>query len=215
MERRQLLAGYGAVLVLTKGADGMGGAVEAAAELAKSIPNSFIPDQFKNPANPAAHFENTGPEIWEQTEGKVDIFVAGVGTGGTITGVGRYLKSKNPNVKIVAVEPEESPLLSKGTAGAHKIQGIGANFVPEVLDTTVYDEILTISSEVAMATQRDLAMSGIWVGRSSGAAYAAAKILADRPEYAGKLIVSVFPDGADRYPEYQNLIKDAKNLIFD
>ena len=200
VERRQLMKAYGAELVLSEGAKGMKGAIAKADELAKEIPNSFIPGQFVNPANPQAHIETTGPEIWEDTDGKVDIFVAGVGTGGTVTGVGQYLKSKNPNVKVVAVEPASSPVLSKGTAGAHKIQGIGAGFVPDVLDTKVYDEIITVTNEDAFATGRLIGhKEGVLVGISSGAAVWAALELAKRPENAGKKIVALLPDTGDRY----------------
>lgn len=200
VERRNLLKAYGAELVLTEGAKGMKGAIAKAEELKNEIDGAVILGQFVNPANPAAHKATTGPEIWEQTDGKVDIFVAGVGTGGTITGVGEYLKEKNPNVKIVAVEPAGSPVLSKGTPGAHKIQGIGAGFVPEVLNTTVYDEILTIENEDAFTEGKAFAVSeGILVGISSGAALKAASILAQRPENAGKTIVALLPDSGDRY----------------
>ena len=200
VERRNLLKAYGAELVLTEGAKGMKGAIAKADELAKEIPNSFIPGQFVNPANPQAHIETTGPEIWEDTDGKVDIFVAGVGTGGTVTGVGQYLKSKNPNVKVVAVEPASSPVLSKGTAGAHKIQGIGAGFVPDVLDTKVYDEIIAVENDDAFATGRLIGhKEGVLVGISSGAAVYAALQLAKRPENAGKNIVVLLPDTGDRY----------------
>ena len=200
VERRNMLKAYGAELVLTEGAKGMKGAIAKAEELAKEIPNSFIPGQFVNPANPAAHKATTGPEIWEQTDGKVDIFVAGVGTGGTVTGVGEYLKEKNPNVKIVAVEPATSPVLSKGTPGAHKIQGIGAGFVPDVLNTKVYDEVITIENDDAFTEGRAFARSeGILVGISSGAALKAAAILAARPENKGKTIVALLPDSGDRY----------------
>ena len=200
VERRQLMKAYGAELVLTEGAKGMKGAIAKADELAKEIPDSFIPGQFVNPANPQAHIETTGPEIWEDTDGKVDIFVAGVGTGGTVTGVGQYLKSKNPNVKVVAVEPASSPVLSKGVAGAHKIQGIGAGFVPDVLDTKVYDEIITVTNEDAFATGRLIGhKEGVLVGISSGAAVWAALELAKRPENAGKKIVALLPDTGDRY----------------
>lgn len=200
VERRQLMKAYGAELVLTEGAKGMKGAIAKAEELAKEIPNSFIPGQFVNPANPAAHKATTGPEIWEDTDGKVDIFVAGVGTGGTITGVGEYLKSRNPNVKVVAVEPATSPVLSKGTAGAHKIQGIGAGFVPAVLDTKVYDEIIPVENEAAFAIGKKIGKTeGVLVGISSGAAVWAAVELAKRPENKGKTIVALLPDTGDRY----------------
>ena len=200
VERRQLMRAYGAELVLSEGAKGMKGAIAKADELAKEIPNSFIPGQFVNPANPKAHIATTGPEIWDDTDGKVDIFVAGVGTGGTITGVGQYLKSKNPGVKVVAVEPAASPVLSKGTAGAHKIQGIGAGFVPDVLDTKVYDEIIPVENDDAFATGRLIGhKEGVLVGISSGAAVWAAIQLAKRPENAGKNIVVLLPDTGDRY----------------
>ena len=200
VERRQLMKAYGAELVLTEGAKGMKGAIAKADELAKEIPNSFIPGQFVNPANPKAHFETTGPEIYEETDGKVDIFVAGVGTGGTVTGVGEYLKSKNPAVKVVAVEPATSPVLSKGVSGAHKIQGIGAGFVPDVLDTKVYDEIIPVENEDAFATGKLIGKSeGVLVGISSGAAVWAAIELAKRPENEGKTIVVLLPDTGDRY----------------
>ncbi len=200
MERRQLMKAYGAELVLTEGAKGMKGAIAKAEELSHEIPNSFVPGQFVNAANPKAHFETTGPEIYEDTDGKVDIFVAGVGTGGTITGVGQYLKSKLPNVKVVAVEPATSAVLSTGVAGAHKIQGIGAGFVPEVLDTKVYDEIIPVSNEDAFAIGRMIGRSeGVLVGISSGAAVWAAIQLAKRPENAGKNIVVLLPDTGDRY----------------
>ena len=200
VERRQLMKAYGAELVLTEGAKGMKGAIAKADELAKELPNSFIPGQFVNPANPAAHKATTGPEIWEDTDGKVDIFVAGVGTGGTITGVGEYLKSQNPNVKVVAVEPASSPVLSKGTAGAHKIQGIGAGFVPDVLDTKVYDEIIPVANEDAFAAGKEVGRSeGVLVGISAGAALSAAIELAKRPENKGKTIVALLPDTGDRY----------------
>ena len=200
VERRKLMQAYGAQLVLTDGSKGMKGAIAKADELAKEIPNSFIPGQFVNPANPKAHIATTGPEIWDDTDGKVDIFVAGVGTGGTITGVGQYLKSKNPGVKVVAVEPATSPVLSKGTAGAHKIQGIGAGFVPDVLDTKVYDEIIPVENDDAFATGRLIGhKEGVLVGISSGAAVWAAIQLAKRPENAGKNIVVLLPDTGDRY----------------
>ena len=200
VERRQLMKAYGAELVLTEGAKGMKGAIEKSEELAASTPNSFIPGQFVNPANPKAHRETTGPEIYADTDGKVDIFVAGVGTGGTLTGVGEYLKSKNPNVKVVAVEPADSPVLSKGTAGSHKIQGIGAGFVPEVLNTGIYDEIITVSNDDAFATGKRIGKSeGVLVGISSGAAAWAALELAKRPENEGKTIVALLPDTGDRY----------------
>ena len=200
VERRLLMKAYGAELVLTEGAKGMKGAIAKAEELAKEIPNAFIPGQFVNPANPAAHRAGTGPEIWEDTDGKVDIFVAGVGTGGTLTGVGEFLKEKNPAVKIVAVEPADSPVLSKGTAGPHKIQGIGAGFVPEVLNTGVYDEIITVTNEDAFAAGRKIGRTeGVLVGISSGAAAHAAIELAKRPENKGKNIVVLLPDTGDRY----------------
>ena len=200
VERRQIMKAYGAELVLTEGAKGMKGAIAKADELAKEIPNSFIPGQFVNPANPAVHRQTTGPEIWEDTDGQVDIFVAGVGTGGTVTGVGEYLKSQNPNVKVVAVEPAGSPVLSKGTPGAHKIQGIGAGFVPAVLNTGVYDEIIAVENEDAFATGKKIGKSeGVLVGISSGAAVFAAIELAKRPENKGKTIVALLPDTGDRY----------------
>lgn len=200
VERRQLLKAYGAELVLTEGSKGMKGAIAKAEELAQEIPDSFLPGQFVNPANPAIHRATTGPEIWQDTDGQVDIFVAGVGTGGTITGVGDYLKSRNPSVKVVAVEPADSPVLSGGTAGAHKIQGIGAGFVPEILNTEVYDEILTVSNENAFAYGKRVGqLEGVLVGISSGAAVWAAVELAKRPENKGKTIVVLLPDTGDRY----------------
>lgn len=200
VERRNLMKAYGAELVLTPGSEGMKGAIAKAKELASQIKNSFILGQFENPANPTAHYKTTGPEIYEQTEGKVDIFVAGVGTGGTISGIGKYLKEKNPEVKVVAVEPASSPVLSTGKGGAHKIQGIGAGFVPETLDTKIYDEIITVENEDAFATGKEMAKTeGILVGISSGAALYAAKELAKREENAGKTIVVLLPDGGDRY----------------
>lgn len=200
MERRLLMKAFGAELVLTPGAKGMAGAIEKAEELNKEIPNSFIPGQFDNPANTKAHYETTGPEIYEDTEGKVDIFVAGIGTGGTISGVGKYLKEKNSNIQVVAVEPASSPLLSKGVAGSHGIQGIGANFVPSILDTQIYDEIITVENEEAFEMGRDIAKTeGLLVGISSGAAIFAAKKMAERQENAGKNIVVFLPDTGDRY----------------
>ena len=200
VERRQIMKAYGAELVLTEGAKGMKGAIAKADELAREIPDSFVPGQFVNPANPAAHRAATGPEIWEDTDGKVDIFVAGVGTGGTITGVGSYLKSKNPNIKVVAVEPAASPVLSKGTAGAHKIQGIGAGFVPDVLDPKVYDEVIAVENDDAFAAAKRVGKKeGVLVGISSGAAVWAAIALAKRPESKGKTIVVLLPDTGDRY----------------
>ena len=200
IERRNLVKAYGAEVVLTEGAKGMKGAIAKAEELAMEIPNSFIPGQFVNPANPDIHEKTTGPEIWNDTDGKVDIFVAGVGTGGTVTGVGEYLKQQNPDVKVVAVEPATSPVLSKGTAGAHKIQGIGAGFVPDTLNTKIYDEIITIDNDAAFEGGKEIAsIEGILVGISSGAAFVAAKELAKRPENAGKTIVVLLPDSGDRY----------------
>ena len=200
VERRQLMAAYGAELVLSEGAKGMPGAIAKAEELAKEIPDSFIPGQFVNPANPKAHLETTGPEVWEDTDGKVDFFVAGVGTGGTITGVGQYLKSRNPNVKVVAVEPASSPVLSQGKSGPHKIQGIGAGFVPDVLDTKVYDEVIPVANEDAFAAGKDFGRKeGVLVGISSGAALWAGIQLAKRPENEGKTIVVLLPDTGDRY----------------
>ena len=200
VERRNILKAYGAEIVLTEGSKGMKGAIAKADELAKEIPNSFIPGQFVNPANPEMHFETTGPEIWEDTDGQVDYFTAGVGTGGTVTGVGKFLKSKNPNVKIAAIEPADSPVLSQGRAGAHKIQGIGAGFVPDTLDTSVYDEVMPITNEDAFATAKLLAKKeGILVGISSGASLYAAIQIAKRPEAKGKTIVALLPDSGDRY----------------
>ena len=200
VERRQLMKAYGAELVLTEGAKGMKGAIAKADELAREIPNSFVPGQFVNPANPKAHFETTGPEIWADTDGKVDIFIAGVGTGGTVTGVGQYLKSRNPAVKVVAVEPKSSAVLSTGVAGSHKIQGIGAGFVPDVLDTKVYDEIIPVDNDDAFKLGKEVGHSeGVLVGISSGAALWAAIELAKRPENEGKTIVALLPDTGDRY----------------
>ena len=199
-ERRNIIKAYGAEIVLTEGAKGMKGAIAKAEELSKEIPDSFVAGQFVNPANPEAHRKTTGPEIWNDTDGKVDIFVAGVGTGGTVTGVGEYLKQQNPDVKVVAVEPATSPVLSKGTAGAHKIQGIGAGFVPDTLNTKIYDEIITIDNDAAFEGGKEIAsIEGILVGISSGAAFVAAKELAKRPENAGKTIVVLLPDSGDRY----------------
>ena len=200
VERRQLMKAYGAELVLTEGAKGMKGAIAKADELAKEIPNSFVAGQFVNPANPKAHYQTTGPEIWQDTDGQVDYFVAGVGTGGTVTGVGTYLKEQNPAVKVVAVEPASSPVLSQGKAGAHKIQGIGAGFVPDVLNTKIYDEIIPVENDDAFATGKKVGQSeGVLVGISSGAALYAAIQLAKRPENAGKTIVALLPDTGDRY----------------
>ena len=200
VERRNLMKAYGAEVVLTDGSKGMTGAIEKAEELAKSIDNSIIPGQFTNPANPAAHEATTGPEIWEATNGNIDIFVAGVGTGGTLTGAGRYLKSKKPDIQVVAVEPQGSPVLSQGHAGPHGLQGIGAGFVPAILDTTVYDEVITIENEEAYEAGRELASKeGLLVGISSGAAVAASRKLAERPENAGKVIVVILPDSGERY----------------
>ena len=200
VERRQIMQAYGAELVLTDGTKGMKGAIEKADELPREIPNSFVPGQFVNPANPKAHYESTGPEIWEDTDGKVDIFVAGVGTGGTLTGTGRYLKERNPHIKVVAVEPATSPVLSKGVAGPHKIQGIGAGFVPQVLDTKIYDEIITVDNDDAFAAGKLVGRKeGILVGISAGAAVWAAMELAKRPENLGKNIVVLLPDTGDRY----------------
>ena len=200
VERRNIIKAYGAEIVLTEGAKGMKGAIAKAEELSKEIPDSFVAGQFVNPANPEAHRKTTGPEIWNDTDGKVDIFVAGVGTGGTVTGVGEYLKQQNPDVKVVAVEPATSPVLSKGTAGAHKIQGIGAGFVPDTLNTKIYDEIITIDNDAAFEGGKEIAsIEGFLVGISSGAAFVAAKELAKRPENAGKTIVVLLPDSGDRY----------------
>ena len=200
VERRNILKAYGAEIVLTEGSKGMKGAIAKAEELAKETPDSFVPEQFENPANPEIHRLTTGPEVWNDTDGKVDIFVAGVGTGGTVTGTGEYLKSKNPNVKVVAVEPEDSPVLSKGTAGPHKIQGIGAGFVPKTLNTDVYDDVIAVSNEDSFETSKLIAkQEGILVGISAGAAYYAALELAKRPENKGKTIVALLPDSGDRY----------------
>ena len=200
VERRQMMAAYGAQLVLTEGAKGIKAAIAKADELARETPGSFIPGQFVNPANPAVHYQTTGPEIWNDTDGQVDILVAGIGTGGTITGVGQYLKERNPAIKVIAVEPTDSPILSKGTAGPHKIQGIGAGFVPEVLNTAIYDEVITVTNEEAFAAGRELAQhEGLLVGVSSGAAVHAAALIAARPENADKLIVVILPDSGDRY----------------
>ena len=200
VERRNILKAYGAEIVLTEGSKGMKGAIAKAEELAKATPDSFVPEQFENPANPEIHRLTTGPEIWNDTDGKVDVFIAGVGTGGTVTGTGEFLKSKNPNVKVIAVEPQDSPVLSKGTAGPHKIQGIGAGFVPKTLNTNVYDEVIAVSNDDAFETSKLIAkQEGVLVGISSGAAYYAALELAKRPEYKGKTIVALLPDSVDRY----------------
>lgn len=211
VERRNILKAYGAEIVLTEGAKGMKGAIEKAEELAKEIPNSFIPSQFLNQANAQAHRETTGPEIWKDTDGEVDLFVAGVGTGGTITGVGEYLKSKNPEIKIVAVEPETSPVLSKGTSGSHKIQGIGAGFVPGVLNTKIYDEVFPVPDEAAFRIGKEIAKTeGVLVGISSGAALYAAIELAKRPENKGKKIVALLPDSGDRYYSTALFVEESK-----
>ena len=200
VERRNIIKAYGAEIVLTEGAKGMKGAIAKAEELAKTLPNAFIAGQFVNPANPRAHYLTTGPEIWNDTDGKVDILVAGVGTGGTLSGTGKYLKEKNPDLKVIAVEPETSPVLSKGVSGSHKIQGIGAGFVPDTLDTSVYDEIITVNNEVCFSTAKELGVTeGVLVGISSGAALWAATEVAKRAENAGKNIVVILPDGGDRY----------------
>lgn len=200
IERQKLMTGYGAELVLTPGKDGMAGAVEKAKELSASIPGSFVPGQFDNPSNAMAHYRTTGPEIWADTDGHVDVFVAGIGTGGTITGTGRFLREQNPNVKIIAVEPSRSPLLSQGTAGPHGLQGIGANFIPTVLDTSIYDEVIAVAEQDAYQASRDLGrLEGLLVGISSGAALHAATELAKRPQYAGKTIVALLPDTGERY----------------